>query len=112
MQAVSRAYVRGRFPAIPLATKGALKKSLTDCAFNSTCGNDDMRRLTILVAIVLVVASCSPEEEATGSTNKCATDLYSSYNPKVLDQCATVCIKCDRGNRATCSTWCTLKGAR
>jgi hypothetical protein len=70
------------------------------------------RRLTILVAIVLVAASCSPEEEAPGSTNKCATDLYPSYNPKVLDQCAAVCIKCDRGNRATCSTSCTLKGAR
>jgi hypothetical protein len=71
-----------------------------------------MRRLTILVAIVLVVASCSPQEEATGSTNKCATDLYPSYNPKVRDQCVAVCIKCDHGNTTTCSTSCMLKGAR
>jgi hypothetical protein len=71
-----------------------------------------MRSFAVLVAVAFVVASCSPEEEATGSTNRCATDLYPSYNPKVLDHCAAVCIKCDRGNRATCSTSCTLKGAR
>ena len=41
--------------------------------------------LTALLALVLVVVSCSAEE-ATGSVNKCATDLFSSYNPKVLDQ--------------------------
>jgi hypothetical protein len=47
----------------------------------------------------------------TGSTNACATQLYSSYNPKSLKQCVDVCIKCNRGNTTTCSTSCTLKGA-
>jgi hypothetical protein len=72
-----------------------------------------MRRFAVLIAAALVMVSCSPEEEVTGSIhNKCATDLYPSYNRKALDQCVAVCIKCDHGNTTTCSTSCTLKGAR
>lgn len=71
-----------------------------------------MRRFVVLIAAALVMISCSPEEEVTGSIhNKCATDLYSPYNPKALEQCVAVCIKCDRGTTTTCSTSCTLKGA-
>jgi hypothetical protein len=71
-----------------------------------------MRRFVVLVAAALAMISCSPEDEVTGSIhNKCATDLYSPYNPKALDQCVAVCIKCDRGTTTTCSTSCTLKGA-
>jgi len=71
-----------------------------------------MKRFAVLVAITLVMISCKPDEEVTGSIhNRCATELYSSYNPKVLDQCVAACIKCDHGTRATCSTSCTLKGA-
>jgi hypothetical protein len=50
--------------------------------------------------------------EVTGSTNKCATTFHSSYNPKVLDQCVDVCIKCNHGIMTTCSASCTLRGAR
>jgi hypothetical protein len=71
-----------------------------------------MRRFAVLLPIGLFIVSCSPEGDVTGSTNKCATDLYPSYNPKALDQCMTVCMKCDRGVTTTCSTSCTLKGAR
>jgi hypothetical protein len=71
-----------------------------------------MRRFAVLVFVTFAVASCSPEGEVTGSTNKCATNLYPSYNPKMLDQCMGACIKCDRGTTATCSTSCTFKGAR
>jgi hypothetical protein len=72
-----------------------------------------MRRFAVLFAAALVVVSCSPEEEVTNSIhNKCATDLYHSYNPKVRDQCVDACIKCDHGNMITCSTSCMLKGAR
>lgn len=71
-----------------------------------------MRRFAVLIAMALMVATCSPEGEVTGSTNKCATDLYPSYNPKLLNQCVDVCIKCNRGVMTTCSTSCTLKGAR
>jgi hypothetical protein len=71
-----------------------------------------MRRFAVLVAMTCAVGSCSPEEEVTASTNKCATNIYPSYNPKVFDQCVAVCIKCNRGVTTTCSTSCTLKGAR
>jgi hypothetical protein len=56
--------------------------------------------------------SCSKDEDVTGSIhNQCAAGLYGSYNPKSLDQCVAVCLKCDRGSKVTCSTSCTLKGA-
>jgi PBP1b-binding outer membrane lipoprotein LpoB len=70
-----------------------------------------MRSVTVLAACVLLV-SCSPEPDTTGSTNACAAKLYSTYNPKDLNQCVDVCINCSRGTTTTCSTSCTLKGAR
>lgn len=72
-------------------------------------------RFSILIAVIastMVAASCSPDAEVTGSTSQCAANLYPSYNPKDLAQCADVCMKCGSGTRATCSTSCTLKGAR
>jgi hypothetical protein len=72
-----------------------------------------MRRFVVLIAAALMMISCSPEQDVTGSIhNKCATDLYSNFNPKAMDQCMAVCGKCDRGTTTTCSTSCTLKGAR
>jgi hypothetical protein len=71
-----------------------------------------MRNAAIALIVGFATASCSPDPEVTGSANKCATDLYHSYNPKVRDQCVDVCIKCDHGNMVTCSTSCMLKGAR
>jgi hypothetical protein len=71
-----------------------------------------MRRFAVLVSVTFAVASCSPDAEVTGSTNKCATDLYPSFNAKVLAQCVGACIKCDHGTTATCSMSCNLKGAR
>ena len=68
-----------------------------------------MRSVAVLFVITLV--ACSPDAEVTGSANKCATDLYPSYNQKLLNQCVDVCIKCNHGNTTTCSTSCTLKGA-
>ena len=71
-----------------------------------------MRRFAVLIATALVMMSCSPAEDVTGSIhNKCATDLYSNFKPKAMDQCMAVCLKCDRGTTTTCSTSCTLKGA-
>jgi hypothetical protein len=72
-----------------------------------------MRRFVVLIAAALMMISCSPEQDVTGSIhNKCATDLYSNFNPKSMDQCMAVCGKCDRGTTTTCSTSCMLKGAR
>ena len=72
-----------------------------------------MRRFVVLIAAALMMISCSPEQDVTGSIhNKCATELYSRFNPKAMDQCMAVCLKCDHGTTTTCSTSCNLKGAR
>jgi hypothetical protein len=71
-----------------------------------------MRSAAIALILGLGAASCSPDPEVAASTNKCATDLHPSYNPKARDQCVDVCIKCFNGNTVTCSTSCMLKGAR
>jgi hypothetical protein len=71
-----------------------------------------MRRFAALLPICLFIASCSPDGDVTGPTNSCAAKLYPSYNPKVLEQCIGVCTKCELGTMTTCSTSCTLKGAR
>jgi hypothetical protein len=71
-----------------------------------------MRSLVIPLVAALALPGCWPEQEVTGSTNKCAADMFPQYNPKVLKQCVDVCIKCDHGVMTTCSTSCNLKGAR
>jgi hypothetical protein len=71
-----------------------------------------MGRSMALLALALVVVSCKPEDETTGSIGKCASDLFASYNAKILDQCVRVCRTCDHGTMTTCTTSCTLKGAR
>ena len=73
-----------------------------------------VRPLAVLLALALAcaVASCRADEETTGSVNKCATALFPSYNAKRLDQCVAVCLACDHGTTTTCTTSCTLKGAR
>ena len=73
-----------------------------------------MRNLAALLALALAwtVASCREDEVTTGSVNKCATDLFLQYNPKNLEQCVAVCKSCYHGNTTTCTTSCTLKGAR
>jgi hypothetical protein len=75
-----------------------------------------MWKVAILVVAALALAGCWPssEPEVTGSTatSNCASNLYSRFNPKVMEQCVNACIKCERGNVTTCTTSCTLKGAR
>ncbi len=72
-----------------------------------------VRGVGLLVAAALVVAACSQQEpESNGSTDACAHDLFPTYNPKIYDQCVAVCKKCERGITTTCTTSCTLKGAR
>jgi hypothetical protein len=69
-----------------------------------------MWRFAVLITVASVVVSCSPGD--TEAPNRCATTIYPAYNPKVLEQCMDVCIKCDHGVVTTCSTSCNLKGAR
>lgn len=50
--------------------------------------------------------------ETPSASFACAAKLYSPYDPKNLEQCMAVCIACSGGVKTTCSTSCTLKGAR
>ncbi len=70
-----------------------------------------MRAVIAVVLSAVALASCSPDNDVTGSIGSCASKLYSPYNPKDMKQCVNACIACDRGVITTCSTSCTLKGA-
>jgi hypothetical protein len=72
-----------------------------------------MRAIIAIVLSAVVLAACNPENnDVTGSVDACARNLYTPYNPKDMKQCVAVCIACERGVVTTCSTSCTLKGAR
>ena len=71
-----------------------------------------MWRYGLFGAVVLMAAACSPAEETTGSVNECIALNFPSYNPKAMDQCVAACKKCQNGVTTTCTTSCTLKGAR
>lgn len=71
-----------------------------------------MQKVVVLTAAAVILSACQPEPEVTGSTNKCATGLYAAFNPKIMDQCVNVCLKCESGTVTTCTTSCTLKGAQ
>jgi hypothetical protein len=51
-----------------------------------------MRSAAIALIFSFAAASCSPDPEVISSTNKCATDLYPTYNPNARNQCLDVCI--------------------
>ena len=72
-----------------------------------------MRTIIVIILSAAALAACSPDNnDVTGSIETCARNLYSTYNPKNLKQCVGACIACDKGVMTTCSTACTLKGAR
>ncbi|PSO14478.1 hypothetical protein [Bradyrhizobium sp. MOS003] len=66
-------------------------------------------RLVAVIIIALMTAACGQEQDITGST--CPLRNY-SYNPRDMNQCVSACKSCDRGTTVTCTTSCTLKGAR
>jgi len=71
-----------------------------------------MRAMIAIVLSAAALVACTPDNnDVTGSID-CARKLYSTYNPKDMKQCVGACIACDRGVTTTCSTACTLKGAR
>jgi hypothetical protein len=72
----------------------------------------DPMRLFAVIMFGLMTAACNQEQEITGSTPVCAMRNYTSFNPRDMTQCVAACKACDHGNTVTCSTSCTLKGAR
>lgn len=71
-----------------------------------------MAAVTGLLAIAFVVVRSADATKQSNATLACAAKLYSPYDPKNLQQCMAVCLTCSAGVQTTCSTSCTLKGAR
>jgi hypothetical protein len=70
-------------------------------------------RVLVVTIFALMTAACQPEQQdITGSTVACPVRTYSTYNPKDLSQCVNACKSCDHGTTVTCTTSCTLHGAR
>ena len=70
-------------------------------------------RLVAVIMFALMAAACDQKQDITGSTSASTRPLRNySYNPRDMKQCVDACKACDRGTTVTCSTSCTLKGAR
>jgi hypothetical protein len=69
------------------------------------------RKLSLLTAFAIGLASCSQEDEYSDQQRVCIAQRYQAYDSKRLSQCLDVCIACMKGNVVTCNTSCKLKGA-
>ena len=69
-------------------------------------------RLLVVALFALLTAACNQEQDVTGSTPLCPMRSYSTFNPRDMNQCVAACKACDRGTTVTCTTSCTLHGAR
>ncbi|MBR0779155.1 hypothetical protein JQ543_11380 [Bradyrhizobium diazoefficiens] len=69
-------------------------------------------RALVLILLALMTAACNQAQDITGSTPVCEMRTYSSFNPRDMNQCVAACKACDRGTTVTCTTSCSLKGAR
>jgi hypothetical protein len=67
-------------------------------------------RVVPLIILALMTAACDQTQDITGSV--CEMRNYSSFNPRDMNQCVAACKACDRGTTVTCTTSCSLKGAR
>lgn len=71
-----------------------------------------MTAIICLLVLIFVALRSFNTEQPNAASLACAAKLYSPYDPKKLDQCMAVCMACSAGVKTTCSTSCTLKGAR
>lgn len=75
-------------------------------------GAHPMRGLAFIILGLTLTACGQEQQDITGSTNSCPVRLDSLYNPRDLNKCVSACKACDRGTTVTCTTSCTLHGAR
>jgi hypothetical protein len=67
----------------------------------------------VLLGILCGLAGCwNDASDPDAKSSQCARKQYADFNPKIMKQCVDVCIACERGNMTTCSTSCTMKGAK
>ena len=98
-----------RFPAVGMpGARLPLQRCRERCSFD---GLHPMRLLAVIL-FAFLTAACNQEQDVTGSTAICPMRSYGSYNPRDMNQCVAACKTCDYGNTVTCTTACTLHGAR
>jgi hypothetical protein len=87
-----------------------------DCHFQagSPCRWRSLRswKQVVLLGLLCSVAGCNNDTSDPAKVQQCASKRYADYNPKNMKQCVDVCIACERGSVTTCSTSCTMKGAK
>jgi hypothetical protein len=67
----------------------------------------------VVLGLVCGLTGCNNDtSDPAPEVQKCAQRLYANYSPKNMKQCVDVCITCERGSMTTCSTSCTMKGAK
>nr|WP_210311897.1 hypothetical protein [Afipia massiliensis] len=71
-----------------------------------------MSAVVCLLIVAFAVMRSLGNAEQPQASFACATKLYSTYDPKNLEQCMAVCVACSAGVKTTCSTSCKLRGAR
>jgi len=64
------------------------------------------RNVVVLILAGLCLPGCQEKEPETGGA------CSNGYNRSIFDECVAACVKCEHGVTTTCSTSCTLKGAR
>ena len=70
-------------------------------------------KLAVSLGILCVLTGCwndAPDPDAKRA--QCAKRQYANFDPKIMKQCMDVCIACEHGTITTCSTSCTIKGAK
>ncbi len=81
----------------------------------SLSGNRKLRprNLVVSLGILCGLAGCDNDAPTPNAKSlQCARNHYADFNPKDMKQCVDVCIRCERGSMTTCSTSCTMRGAK
>jgi hypothetical protein len=85
-----------------------------DCGFQADSPRRRLRswKLIALLGMLSSIAGCNNDTPDAAKVLQCAAKRYADYNPRNMKQCVDVCIACERGSITTCSTSCTMKGAK
>ena len=86
-----------------------------DLRADSLSGHWGLRSWKLVLPLLILggVAGCNNDtSDPAAQVLPCARKQYADYNPKNMKQCVDVCIACERGSMTTCSTSCTMKGAK
>ncbi len=81
----------------------------------SRSGNRKLRSWQLAVSLGILCGLTGCWNDASDPDSKraqCAKRQYVNFDPKNMKQCVDVCIACEHGNITTCSTSCTIKGAK